>query len=60
MAFIKRSTIIPVNAKVGKQMNKCSLCGMPFVSKISTNLCKNCIAKDISVDKEDRADLDQE
>ncbi len=39
MAFIKRSTVTPVHAKVGKKMLKCSSCGVPFVSKTSTNLC---------------------
>jgi len=66
MAFIKRSTTTPVNAKVGKQMTKCSSCGMPFVSKIPTNLCKNCTPKTVSADENDSplgkpdSDLDQE
>jgi len=45
MAFIKRSTTIVVNAKVGKNMFECLSCGKPFVSKISANLCQSCILK---------------
>lgn len=48
MAFIKRSTITPVNVKVGKKMLKCSSCGKPFVSKTLTNLCQNCIPKTVT------------
>lgn len=64
MAFIKRSTVTPVNAKVGKKMLKCSACGMPFVNKSPTNLCHNCTLPEIySLDEdcfEEKPDLDQE
>jgi len=40
MAFIKRSTVTPVNVKVGKTMAKCSACGKPVVG--ATTLCDSC------------------
>lgn len=52
MAFIKRSIVTSVNAKVGKRMLKCSSCGKPFVSKALTNLCQNCIPKTVSTNED--------
>lgn len=42
MAFIKRSTVKPVSAKVGKRVLRCSQCGKPFVQNAQCNICSNC------------------
>ncbi len=42
MAFIKRSTVTPVNVKVGKHMCKCSQCGKQFVTNKHTKSCPDC------------------
>ncbi len=61
MAFIKRSTVTPVNAKVGRKMLKCSACGKPFVSQSPTTMCQTCTPRITSLDEdhfEEKPDFD--
>ncbi len=65
MAFIKRSTVKPVHAKIGRHMPKCPKCGKPFVSqnKKFASACQNCSSNTDNLEEEKpdlESDLDQE
>lgn len=45
MAFIKRSTVIPTHAKVGKHMLRCASCGKQFVANKRADSCPSCFPK---------------
>lgn len=66
MAFIKRSTVKPVNAKIGRHMPKCPKCGKVFVSQFENmkfaSACLSCSSKTDNFEESDNfeSDLDQE